>query len=458
MNAAQGKWDRLSQWVESVMHGRITRRERQPRNRPAWYFDVEVNGTTVPLYWRGYRGNARDNKPSIYDRYPIEREAKLLQVLEGAGIPVPHVYGFCPDPKGILMQRAPGSADFHHIVDEQEREAVARHFMETLARTHRIPPEVFESIGMVRPRTRDEQALNDLDIWEEQYRGAVTEPAPFIEFTLRWLRRNVPRNAGRTVLVQADTGPGNFLSQDGRVTAVLDWEFAHLGDPMYDLAQIRGRALTSPFGNLRERFQLYSQLSGNPVDLEALRYYSVRGLLMTPLALEPLLQEPHPSADVPEFLSWYMLYARATVECLAEAIGIHLEPVPIPDPEATPRSKIFDVVLANLKDEQLPQISDAYCAYRLRTTIRLVEYLRLAEQLGPAMDSSELDDLEAVLAYRPASLAEGQAALERLIIAAGPERDGQLVRHFYRHFIRQEAMLKPAMGEMAVTGNLSPIE
>jgi len=74
------------------------------------------------------------------------------------------------------------------------------------------------------------------------------------------------------------------------------------------------------------------------------------------------------------------------------------------------------------------------------------------------MESSELDDLEAILGYRPATIAHAQAALERLISEAGPELDAQLVRYFYRHFIRQEAMLEPAMGEMAVTGTLSPIE
>lgn len=73
MNAEPGKWDRLFQWVESVMGGNISWKERQARNRPAWYFDVSVGGKTVSLYWRGHRGEAPDNKPSIYDQYPIER-------------------------------------------------------------------------------------------------------------------------------------------------------------------------------------------------------------------------------------------------------------------------------------------------------------------------------------------------------------------------------------------------
>ncbi len=455
MSTSEGKWDQAFRWVEATMGGRITWLERQGRSRPAWFIDVDVGGKTIPLYWRGYRGDLVGDQPPIYSS--LEREAKLLQILEGAGVPVPHVYGFCQDPMGILMERAPGRPDFHHIADEEKREAIAHHFMEVLASIHSIDPDVFTSIGMVRPTTPEEQALNDLNVHEKAYRRLVTEPVPLVEFTLRWLHRNVPKKARRTVLVQGDTGPGNFLSQNGRVTAVLDWELAHLGDPMYDLALIRGRDLCTPFGDLRKRFQLYSEFSGDPIDLEALRYYSVRGMLITPMALAPVIQNPVPWGDMPEFLSWYVLYSRATVECLAEAIGIELEPVSMPEPVPTPRSPMFDVVLENLRDEQLPQIDDGYRAYRMRTTIRLLEHLRLSERLGPAIDALELDDLARLLGHRPSSLAQGDAELQQLVLGSGPERDAELVRYFYRRVTREETLLKPAMEEMAMS-TLSPIE
>jgi len=305
MAAAEGKWDRLKRWVESVMGGKIIRQERQPRWRPAWYFDVDVNGRIVPLYWRGFRGST--GKPGVYDRYPIEQESRLLQVLEAHGIPVPHVYGFCTDPKGILMERSPGRPEFHHISDEAERESLARQFMETLARTHRIPPEEFEAIGMIRPATPEAQALNIVSAFEAEYRGSIRRPVPLLEFTLNWLRRNVPKNMGQTVLVQGDTGPGQFLFHDGKITAVIDWEFAHLGHPMCDLAMIRGRDLCYPFGDLRERFRLYSELTGKPLDMEALRYYSVVALSTTPLGTAALIEVPSRSIDYAEYLSWYVL-------------------------------------------------------------------------------------------------------------------------------------------------------
>lgn len=451
------KWDRLFVWVESVMGGKIVRKERQARWRAAWYFDVDVDGQSIPLYWRGFRGTT-DGKPSVYDRYPIEQEARLLQILEAYDIPVPHVHGFCADPKGILMERSPGQPEFHHIADEAERESVARSFMESLARTHRIPPEAFESSGMFRPTSSEEQALNITSAFENEYRGSIRKPVPLLEFTLKWLRRNAPKDIGRTVLVQGDTGPGQFLFRDGKVTAVIDWEFAHLGHPMCDLAMIRARDLCYPFGDLRKRFLYYSELTQTPLDMEALRYYSVVAMSTTPLGTASLLENPPKSFDLAEYLSWHVLYSRAMVECLAEAIGIKLDPVPIPEPIFTPRSKILDVVLENLTDEQMPQIEDTYTAYRMRIAIRLMEYLRSADGLSPTIDAVELEDLENLLGHRPENLENGTEELTRVVIEAGPERDEELIRYFYRHMIRWEAVLKPAMGEMAVTGYLSPIE
>lgn len=457
MNKSQAKWDRLFEWVEATMNGRMKWRERQGRGRPAWFMDVEVGDRTVPLYWRGYRGDLPGGKAGIYSHYPIEREAAVLKIMEAKGIPVPHVYGFCEDPKGILMERAPGSPDFHRIESEAEREAIAGEFMGILAKTHCIDASEFEEIGMPRPTTPDEQALGDIGLWEQVHREVVEEPAPFLECALQWLHRNVPDRPVRPVLIHGDTGPGNFLSENGRITAILDWEFAHLGDPMEDLALIRARDLCYPFGDMRRHFAQYAELSGNALDLKALRYYSVRAMLNTPLGLFPVVRHPHPRGDVPENLSWYVLYARVTAECLADAIGVKVEPPPTPEPTLTDRSPIFDAVLQNLREEQLPHVNDSYRQYRLHAAVRLLEYLRQAERIGPTLEAMELDDMGALLGFRPASLAEGNEALQKLVIESGPEKDKELVRYFYRRIMREQAMLYPAMEDMRWSA-LTPIE
>jgi len=66
--------------------------------------------------------------------------------------------------------------------------------------------------------------------------------------------------------VQGDTGPGNFIYGDGSVLAVVDWELAHLGDPMDDIAWLSLRAVQEPFTHLPDRLAEYEQLTGNTID------------------------------------------------------------------------------------------------------------------------------------------------------------------------------------------------
>src|SRR3546814_12125836 len=76
---------------------------------------------------------------------------------------------------------------------------------------------------------------------------------PLVSRALEWLRANVPADDGPVVLVQGDTGPGNFLSEEGKVTGVIDWELAHLGDPMEDIAGLSGRTTHTACSHLPHR-------------------------------------------------------------------------------------------------------------------------------------------------------------------------------------------------------------
>jgi len=69
----------------------------------------------------------------------------------------------------------------------------------------------------------------------------------------------LPDHAGPTVLVQGDTGPGQFLFDNGHITGVIDWELAKFGDPMYDLAWVRGRDMSYPFGDFPARPRRYAE-------------------------------------------------------------------------------------------------------------------------------------------------------------------------------------------------------
>jgi aminoglycoside phosphotransferase (APT) family kinase protein len=80
-------------------------------------------------------------------------------------------------------------------------------------------------------------ALAALDHWESELRRIQLEPEPELELAIAWLRERAPENDAVT-LVHGDFKPGNVLMQGDEVTLVLDWETAHLGDPLEDIGWV----------------------------------------------------------------------------------------------------------------------------------------------------------------------------------------------------------------------------
>jgi len=437
---------RLRSWVESTLRGRIVewRQQggRESGGRPAWFTTVQADGQRISCYIRADRGLTADQRGSV----AIDREFRLLQELNRAELRVPKVFGLCEHPKAILMECVGGENDFGKIQNPEQRSALARQFVEQLVKLHSLDAARFAAIGMRRPRSAEEYALGDLTRWEKGHHRGLHEPVPLVTFACQWLRRNVPPAPARPVAIHGDTGPGNFLFEGDRLTAIIDWEFTHLGDPMKDLALMRPRDFYYPTGDLTRWFQFYTELSGTPLDLPKLRYYSVEAMLLTPLALGPIVQNLKPDSDHIEWLAQDVVYKRATTEVLAEAIGVPLPPVPLPEFPATRYTPLFDIARNNLVAEQLPHLADAFQAHRLRLTLRLVEHLQQAERKAPVIETLELDDMSTILGRRPTGRQEGLRELEAFVRAAGPEQDARLVQYFYRHTVREQALLAGALG------------
>ena len=135
--------------------------------------------------------------------------------------------------------------------------------MVKLAALHALDPAALDLPAFPAVETVADAVLAELDEWERVLAERGGTPDPALAFSLRWLRRNVPDYDGPPVLVQGDTGPGNFMYSGGRVTAVVDWELAHLGDPMDDIAWLSLRATQEPFTDFPTRLREYEALSGN---------------------------------------------------------------------------------------------------------------------------------------------------------------------------------------------------
>jgi aminoglycoside phosphotransferase (APT) family kinase protein len=119
-------------------------------------------------------------------------------------------------------------------------------------------------------------------IWEQ----TAPEQIPLVSLIHRWLRENAPE-CHELSLIHADYRMGNFMfdEKSGQMTAVLDWELAHIGDFHEDVAYVTQKlfGLVNEKGQfmccglfLREEYLAeYQRLSGRTINPESLRYYEV---------------------------------------------------------------------------------------------------------------------------------------------------------------------------------------
>ncbi len=126
-------------------------------------------------------------------------------------------------------------------------------------------------------------AAHELDYWAGVIDADALHPQPVAQATIRWLRRNLPEPGPKLSLVHGDYRSGNFLYDgSGEIKGILDWEMAHIGDPLEDLAwsldplwgwpeqQLAGALLP------RERaIEIWEQASGIRVDREAFGWWQI---------------------------------------------------------------------------------------------------------------------------------------------------------------------------------------
>jgi hypothetical protein len=418
------EWRGAFAWIERELGGRIARAERQARWRPAWFLDLERGGETLPLYFRGGRPEMGEA-----GRQALERELRIFEVLEAHDIPVPHVYCLCPEPRGIVMERCRGRANLATAGSDAERESVLDDYMAILARLHRVDVAAFEATGLERPGTPAERALLDFDAWEGAYRKRTRRPEPALEFLIRWVRRNVPLDRARTAFVCSDAG--QFLFEDGRVTAVLDLELACLGDPAADLGALPGRDVSEPLGDLGRAVRRYEELVGETIDRRVIDFHTVRFSLLTPLALAHLVVDPLPGVDFVQYLGWYLVWTRCPLEIIGSGLGLSLDPPPGAEERGAASAGSSD-----------------FANYEADTAARLASYRERAERMAPALEAEYLDDVAPLLGGRPADRDEADRGLEALIRDAPPERDVELVPILHRRVLRDESILEPVMREL----------
>ena len=123
----------------------------------------------------------------------------------------------------------------------------------------------------------------ELDYWEGVIDADELAPQPIIRAAIRWLRAHPPPPAQKISVVHGDYRTGNFLYDPaGEIHGILDWEMAHLGDPLEDLGWSLNRiwcwAKDERRGGLASRdtaIAIWERASGLTADPAALHWWEL---------------------------------------------------------------------------------------------------------------------------------------------------------------------------------------
>ena len=221
------------------------------------------------------------------DTLSLEQEYQVLQAAYEAGVKVPKPYGYFEDLDGreaFVMERLEGESIGRRLVRKEEfestREALPQRLAEELSRIHAVPLESLPSLPGAQSEPATDYNLESL----ERELDLLEEPHPAIELGLSWLREHVPASHG-VVLNHGDFRIGNFLVSEEDLVGVVDWEFAHLGDPAEDLGWPLVRAWRfgedhlrlGGIGEVEPFLERYNSLTGREISKEELFYWEVLG-------------------------------------------------------------------------------------------------------------------------------------------------------------------------------------
>jgi aminoglycoside phosphotransferase (APT) family kinase protein len=212
-------------------------------------------------------------------------DAALMIAAARAGVPVPRVRLVLAEEDGLgpghVTERLEGETIGTRI-NRDERFTSARRVMATqcgeiLARIHAMAPREL-------PFLIEQDVAAELEVYRDIW-DSFDQPQPAIELGFRWLVEHAPKSAGPR-LVHGDFRTGNFIVGPEGIRAVLDWEIAHVGDPMADLGwlcvrtwRFGGRLPVGGFGERHELFEAYERAGGRRVDAESVLFWEVFGCL-----------------------------------------------------------------------------------------------------------------------------------------------------------------------------------
>jgi aminoglycoside phosphotransferase (APT) family kinase protein len=161
--------------------------------------------------------------------------------------------------------------------------AIGQQFFSTLGRIAGEPLDGLPILEAVDRPAPEDCWRRELDYWSGVIDADEEHPQPIVRAAIRRLRHHPPPPPAKLCVVHGDYRTGNFLHDGaGRILALLDWEMAHVGDPLEDLGWAMD-PLWTPIGDPRisgmvprdEALALWRRSSGLEIDPAAMAWWSL---------------------------------------------------------------------------------------------------------------------------------------------------------------------------------------
>lgn len=248
------------------------------RSRENWSFDLVWPDRREALILR------RDPPGGLVETDRSD-EFRLLQALGPTPLPSPAARWLDADGTWfgrptLVMQRLPGRSDYHVLNSDlplEHRLELARAICQMLGLLHSLDWRELELNNFLSD-PGEQAAVAQLSHWEAVLRRDQVEAYPEIDLAAVWMRERAPR-APERVLVHGDFKPGNLLVDGSEISALLDWELAHIGDPMEDIGWMtqplrRREHFIAGKWERNDIFRTYEKATGRTVDERSVTWWN----------------------------------------------------------------------------------------------------------------------------------------------------------------------------------------
>ena len=197
-----------------------------------------------------------------YEGTKVRDEYAPLLKLAALGLAVPRPLLLEPEatdlgPPFMFVERLRGSTPGSYFGMRTPCPGAFAELARLLAKLHGLTPG---ELGVSTAAAPMDSLLQLIEGYQAKWRENATAASPLIDFAYAWARRECAKVPGTVAFVHGDAGPYNLLIDADHLTGLLDWEFAHLGDPAVDLGVVRVYA--EEFMRWDEFMRLYTAAGG----------------------------------------------------------------------------------------------------------------------------------------------------------------------------------------------------